>query len=96
VTHLPPAPALNVSTRKTLRTVYQALAAIAAATALAVPVFNMNFPKYAAVGGTILGAVAVFTKISTALEQRGIIGKFLDPAKAADAAPTPPVTPAAP
>ncbi len=80
---------LNVSTRKTIRTVYQALAAIVAATALAVPVFNMNFPKYAAVGGSILAAVAVFTKVQTSLEQNGVIPKVLDPALAPDAAPPP-------
>jgi hypothetical protein len=86
MTHLTtPTVALNVSTRKTLRSIYQALVAIAAMTAVAVPVFNMNFPKYAAVGGSILGGIAVFTKITTMLEQRGLIKKFLDPAKAADA-----------
>jgi hypothetical protein len=78
---------MNVSTRKTVRTSYQAVTGIAVALAVAIPVFQVNFPKYAAYGGMILAAVAIVTKVQTSLEQSGVIKKILDPALATDAIP---------
>lgn len=80
----------NVSTRKTIRTVIQTVVGLAGALAVCVPLFDVSFPTFTKYGAVILGAVAVVTKIQTALEQSGVIGKVADPAKAPDAVPVTP------
>ena len=86
---------MNISSRKTARTVLQLLIACAAATPAFVAWFGVSFPNYAKYGGTLLAVAAIVTKVYTAAEQAGLIKKFLDPAKAPEAT-TAPVVPYSP
>jgi hypothetical protein len=83
--------AVNDSTRRTIRTVYQTTVALLTIVPVLLVVVLDALPegsdlkvKVAAIGASILAGVAAVTKILTALEDRGIIPAWLKAEPGAD------------
>jgi hypothetical protein len=68
---------LSESTKKGLRTIYQAIPALAVAIPVLLATLPTNWVRITTIGASVAGAIAVAVKIINALEDKGVIPAFL-------------------